>query len=80
MRNSKRPHLKGRTTAVHNALADCGPGGAPSELLAQRCRISVRSAAQRLRWLQRVGFVRFVPAQRVWQLTDDSMFNKKGAM
>lgn len=69
-----RPHLRARTTGVLNALAEHGPGGADSAQLARRCRIRTRSAAARLRWLQRAGLVRYVADTAIWQLTDDSLF------
>jgi len=78
MLRARRPHLKAKTTAVLNALADVGPGGAPADEIARRTHIRTRNAAARLRWLQRGGLVRYVEGQGLWQLTDDSMFNTTG--
>lgn len=73
----KRPHLKAKTTAMLYALAAVGPGGASAERLCGDARMTPRQAGARLRWLQRTGLVRYVHDSRLWQLTDDSMFNKE---
>lgn len=73
-----RPRLSARTTSLLYHLQRLGAGGADAGTLAKRARLdSPRSAAARLRWLQRGGLVRYVADTECWQLTDDSMFAKE---
>jgi len=72
----KRPRLRSRTTGMLYALAEHGPGGTDVHTLARQTRMRARSAVARLRWLQRVGLVRYVVDGALWQLTDDSMFKE----
>jgi DNA-binding IclR family transcriptional regulator len=70
----QRAHLRTRTTALLYLLQEQGPGGATAETLAKAAGMRTRSAAQRLRWLQRGKLVRYVQDGALWQLTDDSIF------
>lgn len=70
----QRAHLRTPTTSLLYRLAEQGPGGATAETLAKIAGMRTRSAAQRLRWLQRGKLVRYVQDGALWQLTDDSIF------
>lgn len=72
---NRRPRLRTKTTSLLYILAELGPGGAVVDPIARLAKLRNRAAAQRLRWLQRVGLVRYVADTAHWQLTDDSMFN-----
>ncbi len=69
-----RPKLRARTTALLNALADHGPGGAAADQLAATGRMRTRQAAARLRWLARAHLVRYSRGTGLWHLPGDSLF------
>lgn len=72
-----RPRLSARTTGLLYHLQRAGSGGADATALARSSRMPPRNAAARLRWLARVGLVRYVHDTERWQLTDDSLFIKE---
>lgn len=74
---ARRAHLRTRTTNLLYVLAEQGPGGATAQTLASLTNTRPRCAAARLRWLQRGLLVRYVTDTAHWQLTDDSLFNRK---
>jgi DNA-binding IclR family transcriptional regulator len=69
----KRVHLRGRTLKAYSGLVEFGPGGATAADIGKRTGLRSRQVAASLRWLKRVGFVRY-GAGEIWQLTDDSIF------
>lgn len=67
-----RRRLRARTVAALNALAAAKTDGATSRAIAAACSTTVHSAAARLSWLRRLGFVRY--NRERWCLADDDLF------